>query len=457
MGLRSTVIAIQVSAGSTGDITPWHGTPIDSKYAIDSAVWREFWVNASLDMVTIHSDLLPGIHLLFNGVDNAISDWPEYTAVMFDVLKPPNFFIKCGVQSHQFMTNYEVEQYNILGNLTRTPYQGPDGQVTFVRSRGEMSDSNPSNPFWQYPVWNLISLVSWDLTFGLDMLNPNPQIWSYELGHSIKAWTPTVWTALEHYRTYAGQKLADESPGAWILLRDGLDFGDDVRFPNETYGPAEVSNVKRLRSIVKEFAAMGAAVDDEEAAIASRHNSRDRKGLNDAGFHIWPTNYAQFIEQLDPFATSLGRWRVGSSDGVLGRFARQTNGSSMGFRLHPEFNPGSTPFVRVAFFDEGSGSWGLRYAVSGGSRFAFSMQKGNTREWIEVRIQLSDFHCCAAGGPHLELVDDDFGELMNNGADADTFGWLEIQKENFVMQLAPKVVHATAEVSSIIGGFELLV
>jgi hypothetical protein len=34
--LAVRVQSMQVALGSTGDITPWHGTPLDAKYAIDS-------------------------------------------------------------------------------------------------------------------------------------------------------------------------------------------------------------------------------------------------------------------------------------------------------------------------------------------------------------------------------------------------------------------------------------
>jgi hypothetical protein len=62
------VQSVQVSLGSTGDITPWHGTPLDSKYVIDHGVWREFWVNSSREMWRIHRGLLPDTKLLFNAV-----------------------------------------------------------------------------------------------------------------------------------------------------------------------------------------------------------------------------------------------------------------------------------------------------------------------------------------------------------------------------------------------------
>ncbi len=58
------VQTVQVSLGSTGDVTPWHGTPLDSQYNISRAVWKAFWVNSSRVMWQIHRDLLPDTKLL---------------------------------------------------------------------------------------------------------------------------------------------------------------------------------------------------------------------------------------------------------------------------------------------------------------------------------------------------------------------------------------------------------
>ena len=53
--------------------------------------------------------------------------------------------------------------------------------------------------------------VAWDLTFGLDMVNPNPQIWSEELGHKEGNWTPRLFAPLNHMHVYAGKKIPETS------------------------------------------------------------------------------------------------------------------------------------------------------------------------------------------------------------------------------------------------------
>ena len=101
------VESIEVSIGSTGDITPWHGTPLEPKYHIDGDVWKEFWVNGSRAMWEIHKarrgcavrsslqrlryrtasadlplappaqDLLPDTKLIFNGVPTNSTPEPD--------------------------------------------------------------------------------------------------------------------------------------------------------------------------------------------------------------------------------------------------------------------------------------------------------------------------------------------------------------------------------------------
>ena len=288
-GLRP-VQSVQVSLGSTGDITPWHGTPLESKYAIDSDTWKSFWVNSSRTMWQIHQDLLPDTKLLFNAVptnstpepDNPDAKyWPEYRNLIFNEIQPPNFDMKQGVVSHQYMTSNEHDDYITQGNITRFPYvNNKTGAVEFVRTRGESSDgglTGPGEGFWMNPTWNLLAMMCWDITYGLDVHNPNPQMWSEEDGMNVchssncSNWTKTLWRPFQHFHTHAGAKEVARAPGAWLQLRDALDYADAERFPEAEFGsPVERGNTDRLRAIVKHFAHMGAVVQDETSARCVR-------------------------------------------------------------------------------------------------------------------------------------------------------------------------------------------
>ena len=101
------------------------------------------------------------------------------------------------------------------------------------------------------------------------------------------------------------------APGAWLQLRDALDYADATRFPVAEFGgPVERNNTARLKSVVAAYAHMGALLEDPDSASAGRHKSRGRRGINTAGWRIWPTNYGKWMAQADPTGTSLGRWTV---------------------------------------------------------------------------------------------------------------------------------------------------
>jgi hypothetical protein len=451
--LAQRVQTVQVSLGSTGDITPWHGPPLDPKYAITSDQWKSFWVNGSLAMVEIWRDLVPQTKLLFNGVPpvNATptqQPWPEYRHVIFDVLGVPNFDIKLGVLSHQYFTTNELDDWTNQGTLVRTQHiDSTTGMPSFVRARGEMSDGSdsggPGKDFWNSPTWNLMAMMCWDLTFGLDIVNPNPQVWSREYG--TKEWSPTLWTAFNHFHIYAGRKVASESPGAWLQLRDALDSSDTTRFSEAEFGPANLTNAKRMKVIAAKFADKGAVIEDIDAATSERHASRDRKGINDVGWRIWPTNYGQYLTQINPGGTSIGRWRVGPATGVLGNYARSTDTANDKSKMSFAVQDGvfaaniTTLHIRTAFWDEGDGGWELSLTADGQSTPSSiaKVQKGDSQVWVEVQVTAP---ATTTKGLVLHLTDTDAPADSSAAVDDDVFAWLEVSKLPFAFNLTDRVV-----------------
>jgi hypothetical protein len=54
------------------------------------------------------------------------------------------------------------------------------------------------------PTWNLLAMMCWDITFGLDVQDPNPQMWSEELGEQcVQRIAPTLPTSLLSQRLLA--------------------------------------------------------------------------------------------------------------------------------------------------------------------------------------------------------------------------------------------------------------
>jgi hypothetical protein len=95
--------------------------------------------------------------------------WPAYRELIFDEIKPPNFDMKQGVVSHEYMTTNEHDDWITQGNITRFPYVNAiTGLAEFVRTRGESSDGGikvgqgsvggPGIGFWMNPTWNLLAM-----------------------------------------------------------------------------------------------------------------------------------------------------------------------------------------------------------------------------------------------------------------------------------------------------------
>ena len=269
-------------------------------------------------------------------------------------------------------------------------------------------------------------------------------------------WTPKLFAALNHYHIYGGRKIAAESPGAWLYLRDALDVADTERFPEATYGTASLSNAARVRKIVAAFADRGAAVEDMTAATSARHGSRKRFGYNSAGWRVWDDNYGQWMTQRDARATSIGRWQVGGrNESLLGHSARATDSATgkhtMTFDVNngvfADTTSGSELYVRVGAYDEGTGGWELGVASDaqrGKTKSLGRVTKADTKRWVEVRVSFRLGADLSAHGLALSLTDVDGVVPGERGAtravDDDTFAWIEVSKLPFAFNITDVVV-----------------
>merc|ERR1719440_2172880 len=138
--------------------------------------------------------------------------------------------------------------------------------------------------------------------------------------------------------------------------------------------------------------------------MGGQSDNRNRKGLTQIGWRIWPNNYGKWMKQIDAQLTSVGRWRLGTSESnLLGQNCRQTvPGKNISFGLSaglfgtkPEADAGMTVYVRVAFYDQGHGSWELHYRTSSGEiQSAVQVKKTNSMEFVQIHRMLKDFACC---------------------------------------------------------------
>jgi hypothetical protein len=449
--LRKRVAAVQILAGTTGDVNPYHGKYFDDVSETLSARdtwWRAFWVQSAEIMSDMYEDFrvnMDGPVLVFNGIKKY---WPVYHEVMADVGKP-FYALKEGHASHQYQSNFEMDAYEEWGKLAWTPFQKDPNTFSedYVRLRGETAFDRASGQrhFWDNTGWNFMSLMGWTLTYGYDVINPNQKLFDEAV----------LFPAFRFFRYYAGRKRAGLSPGAWIMFHDALDYSDLERFPIETYGGrvttykgfpvAELDDVDRMRAIVAAHAQYGAAVDDEFNAMVKESNSamqsRMRIGMNDAGYRLYTDNYQMHMKQVSK-EESVSRFRIGDPvNDLVGRCARGFENASgknrIGMKLDETLkrvmNMRHKLYFRVVFFNSGAGSWELNF--DGQDVAAITHTNTGTDKWMEVRgsfreaAEIPVMRGGLAGGADVELVSLGGGDV--------NFAVFEFTKVPFVFEIVP--------------------
>ena len=326
---KHAIVSSQVMYGTTGDDGPYHGTAVDSKKKISREQWEDFTL--SLAPAICQNYTSRGIHPLWNS-----DSYAKLLALC------PGSFLKTGQVSHGLQITGEADEF-----LEKATFCHKEG----YHCRGETWAFSQHGDYNEAPLWTTYAHNMWMLRFGLDLP-----------GFSSNTLADTTFTPLYRlFNQYATsiRPPADNWIGAIIMLRDGLDSANKVRFPESKYGTSSQSNGDRMKKIVKEFADRGAAIGDITAATANAMESRAPHKMNDVGWRIFEGNYGNgLLTQVAPLETSEGLWRVGPKDQEYGRFARQFN-TAMGFVLDTRLWGGlplseakSRPLVlSVAYFD----------------------------------------------------------------------------------------------------------
>lgn len=212
--LRNKIIMWMSAEGSTGDITPYKGYPQDSKYNMTEEQWAGFKKDVWKYMYNLCATAKPKINLLVNQAnDGRYLNWLTTNL--------PDVWVKAGNISHTYQFNGELEYYNRLQKLEAKTEQNEFSS----RIRGEITVQG--RWFNENEPWNMYALLSSALHFGLDIFNTAPKYLQ----------NPVDTSTFNFFNFYAGQKSPSKSPGAFCVLRDGLDAADTKRFPESKYGP----------------------------------------------------------------------------------------------------------------------------------------------------------------------------------------------------------------------------
>lgn len=212
--IKNRIVLWMSAEGSTGDITPYKGYPYDDKYTITDETWFNYKKEVWTYMYKMCQSANPKINLLVNQAnDGRYFNWLTTNL--------PNVWMKAGNISHTYQFNGELEYYKRLQQLTDKTIKDPASS----RLRGEITVQGTW--FNQNESWNMYALLTSALHFGLDIFNAAPKYLT----------NPVDSISFNFFNFYAGQKNPATAPGAFCVLRDGLDAADTKRFPESKYGP----------------------------------------------------------------------------------------------------------------------------------------------------------------------------------------------------------------------------
>lgn len=387
--VRAVLVASQAMFGSTGDDTPWHGTPVDAKYDISRDQWHNFTLGLSPTVCALYR--ANNVSVLWNPGDDLVNG----TMILLGMC--PGSYFKSGMESHGLFINYEADDLETI--------HGPLCHLEGMHCRGEdwpypMIGAFTEAPLWgQY--WHLLEL----LTFALDM----PGLSEPQLND---AWAPIY----DMFNRYAGSVRPPASAwvGGIVALRDGLDSANTDRFPEATYGAANVTNKARLLKIAQAFKDHGAAEGDpDSAAMPDAMDSRKPKSMNDVGWRVLEGNFGNgAITQVAAAETSVGWWRVGAKTEPFGRYARGFESASgktaMSFVLDTRLwgglplaagGGGVSLLLRVVYFDGKSAGFTVAYDSGAGCHNATSVTTGESASWKNVTLVVDDGRFARSCGP----------------------------------------------------------
>jgi len=430
--MRDRIAFLQPAFGSTGDRQVYKGTPKNSKYFIDCDQYVNYMKNmtkAWVDAFGANKETQV-IKFLWN-VDDKTDGIPDpneskeqcgerlYADYMFEnhncQFRKQQFTLAIG-----YMANGETK-YNRLRQYFYGETDRWDGHPEYVR--GEISKFADTDMAKASPKWNAYWTAISGVYMGLDAWETKePQ---YSSGNYDEAYV--------FAKKYSFYKKPETSPYAFVALRDVLDYSDTQRFPESVYGNAYQGNEARANNILDEYADYNAKNDDMKSVTKEKLNTYLLKseGLNDCVYDVNRNNYRRFLYQIDPSATSVGWWRVGSRDQPYGRFARAfesaSGKNSMYFDLDDEFYSGNTTNnlkLSVIYFDKHVGSkWELRYdAGLNNQEVAISVTGIGDGRWKTVNATVTDASMSGNGPRGSDL------ELRNLDSKDDVFHMIEVEK-----------------------------
>nr|WP_315217827.1 T9SS type A sorting domain-containing protein [uncultured Flavobacterium sp.] len=418
---------VQVKTGATGDEAPYKGTVINSSYAISSANWEAFRLEAFAKFKLFFNDATNRkIVLTFNNVDPD-KDPEAYNYVMTQLDPVLGFGIKGGAYNRgHHLTDEQTykEQWNPFLINPKVSVGNPNGRKLF--SASEMDQSWTKGFFaLNYEIgfyWSALGGIN----TGLSCTNITVSAMQYAFAN------PGIIEIFKMYNRYAQQVYPATATTAFSVFHEGLNSADTVKFPESIYGNASKSNLARYQNICNDpkYYNRGARLEDPNAVTQGQVFQRENQEFyNDAGWEICEGNIERFMTQINPDATSIGLFRVRgpitSTSSKYDRFARSfenaTAKNTMYFKFDEEVF--SNPFpkrlsFKILWLDKTAGStWAFRYKSLTGSKNAVQITGLGDNTWKEVNFTITDAVIDRTGvnGSDFTLVNTDAVDDIFNG------------------------------------------
>ena len=410
--------------GKTGDNGPYAGTitdvtingvsqPSPSSYNITDADWQthkraNIW---PLGYTNVSSDL--------PDTDYAINGGNDFADFQWGLDNIPDCDFKAGFPTHTYSNGSEKYYTDNIHSLFSLP--------TDNRTFGEFQNILDLAWFQTSYKQNFFSIVCSALHHGVDILSINT-------GNPQQMF-PADLTPFQFFNKYAGIRAAIDTNKGFCALRDMIDVNDTTRFPESApYGTVvDPSRITAYTNALNAIIASGQSDQQKQSRktdllvnylnparitylrslfpTASYHvidDGEDQDAYNqEFGVDLIPDNYNKFITQYSPNTTSVGKWRVGSTDSFYGRYSRafdNANGKTeMFFTLDEDLaGGGNNSTLSVTYYDEGTGIWSVNCATCKGKSEMQVVQNKNTLSWKTVDMDVDNFT---------------FGGELENGSD----------------------------------------
>ncbi|MGL5318086.1 MAG: hypothetical protein ACRC9Q_05265 [Bacteroidales bacterium] len=423
--LVKTISFVQVKTGCTGDECAYKGVPVDRNYNISAREWSAFRLE-SFDVFreAFNEGESRKIPLLFNAID------PEDYATEYNwVNETIDPKIGYGVKGSAYVRGHHLTGEGSFKKTWMPFLVNPKGTIVF--SAAEMDQT------WQKPLYNINKEIGfyWGALSGL---NTGLSSWNVSKSALEFAYvTPEIQEVFRFFNKYAGQIYPSIATSAYVIFHEGLNSANTVKFPEEVYGKARLTNMERYLSICNDpkYKSRGAQMDDPPMATVGQVRQRDeQKGYNDAGWDIEDGNYERWINQIAPEETSVALFRVrgpiGTYSSKYDRFARSFESASgkqsMYFKFDDEMFAESTPKTltfTVTWLDKTAGStWEFVYmAQDGQQRSAKKVTGIGDNVWKKELITISNPAVRGQGekGSDFMLVNSDDLDDIFHGIEVD--------------------------------------